>query len=42
MKKYIRENFEKLAVGFAIAIFYIATLNVVSDVIVKIALILDK
>ena len=42
MKKYIKENFEKIAVGFAVAIFYIATLSTVSDVIIKIALILDK
>ena len=39
MKKYIKENLEPLLIGFLIAILTIYFFNLVSDIIIKIALI---
>lgn len=41
MKQYIKNNFEPLAIGFATAILYIATLNTVKDLILEIVMILN-
>jgi len=42
MKKYIIKNLEPILLGFVIAIMTIYFFNLVSDVIVKIALIQEK
>ena len=39
MKKYIKENLEPILIGFIIAILTIYFFNLVSDIIIKIALI---
>ena len=39
MKKYIKENLEPLLIGFVIAILTIYFFNLISDTIIKIALI---
>lgn len=39
MKQYIIDNIKPLLVGFAVAMVYNELLNVISDIIIKIALI---
>lgn len=42
MKKYIKQNLEALLIGFLVAILTIYFFNLVSDTIIKIALIKSK
>lgn len=39
MKKYIKDNFEPILIGFVVAIMTIYLFNLISDTIIKIALI---
>lgn len=40
-KTYIKNNFEPILFGFALAFLIIKVLNLISDVIIKIALIIN-
>jgi hypothetical protein len=39
MKKYIKDNFQPILIGFSIAVITIYVINTISDIIIKIALI---
>lgn len=42
MKKYIIENLEPILLGFAIAIMTIYFFNLISDIVIKIAILNNK
>ena len=42
MKKYLKENLEPILVGFVLAIMTIYLFNTISDIILKITLIINK